>query len=235
MSREFRFRDRPDEEYRHPKLNPYLELHRSYGLPVLTALEAQSLAGKWDSAFGRTAPLHVEIGTGNGFFLAEMARRHPQWNWLGVEIRYKRVVLTAKKLRTAGVAEHARIIRYDAHCLGDLLEPGKIQGIYINHPDPWPKDRHARNRLFSESFCDLVTRLVAPGGELRLKTDFREHLETLTERIQTRPWVAAGHSNDIAREGAPWEDDFTTNYQGKFNRKGEPVYALRLRRSPSVT
>ncbi len=230
MPDEPRFRDLPVEKLRHPDLNPYLEIHRTFGPPVLTAEQAQALTGRWETAFGREAPLHLEIGTGNGFFLTEMARRQPDWNWLGVELRFKRVILTAKKLKAAGVDPQARVMRYDAHCLADLFSDNDLHGVYINHPDPWPKDRHAKHRLFSDHFCALLDRLVSPGGEVRLKTDFEGHIQMLRAHATAGPWEVLGSSRDIAREGAPWEDDFTTNYQGKFNEIGAPVYGLRVRR-----
>jgi tRNA (guanine-N7-)-methyltransferase len=230
MPDEPRFRDLPADKRRHPDLNPYLEMHRTFGPPVLTARQAQGMAGKWETTFGRKASLHLEIGTGNGFFLTEMARRHPEWNWLGMELRFKRVILTARKLKAAGVDGEARVMRYDAHCMDDLFSDNDLDGVYINHPDPWPKDRQAKHRLFSDRFCSLLDRLVSPGSEVRLKTDFVGHIEMLRAHAEAGPWEILGHSQDIARDGAPWENDFTTNYQGKFNEIGAPVFALQLRR-----
>ena len=103
----FRFQDRDPDSYRDPLLNPFLQLHRDFGPPVLTASQAQQAVDRWDQVYGHPAPLHVEIGSGNGFYLSHMASLHPEWNWLGIEIRFKRVVLTARKLRAAG-AENAR-------------------------------------------------------------------------------------------------------------------------------
>ena len=84
-----RFRDRMPEEYRHPDANPFVRLHREFGPELLTAGEAWRFRGRWPACFGRDAELHVEIGSGNGFFLAELASRHPEHNVLGIELRYK--------------------------------------------------------------------------------------------------------------------------------------------------
>ena len=113
--------------------------------------QARSLAkklqamGRWDQIFERAAPLHVEIGSGNGFWITHMAGLHPEHNWLGVEIRFKRVVLVARKLRHAGVS-NARIVRYDAFMVDEILPDGSVDGLYVNHPDPWPKDRHHKHK-----------------------------------------------------------------------------------------
>ena len=133
-----RFRDRAPDELRHPDVNPYLISHREFGRPLLPASKAWPLRGRWQDEFGRAAPLHLEIGCGNGFFITELAARHPDWNILGIEIRYKRTVMTAKKLVERGVT-NARIARYHAGFLDDLFEPGALSGIYVNHPDPRPR------------------------------------------------------------------------------------------------
>jgi tRNA (guanine-N7-)-methyltransferase len=226
-----RFRDKPPEAYRDPDLNPYLKLHREFGRPALTAGDAAAIGHGWATEFGRAAPLHVEIGAGNGFFLSGMSAAHPEQDWLGLEIRFKRVVQTARKLVAAGVS-NARVARYDGRQLDDLLAQGSVAGLYINHPDPWPKDRHAKNRLFHPDFVDACARWLAPGARLRLKTDFVGHIEALTALTDGRPLAVVGRSDHIERDGAPWgEDDVVTNYQGKFDRRGLPVYALWVARA----
>ena len=224
-----RWNEKPFDEYPMPDLNPYLQAHLSYGPPVLTAAQAQDAHGNWAGVFGREAPLHVEIGAGNGFFLSGMSAAHPDVDWVGLEIRFKRVIQTARKLQAAGVT-NARIARYDVRHLVDLFEPASVTAFYLNHPDPWPKDRHAKNRLLQDWWLDELIALLLPGGELRLKTDHLINVEALLELLPGRPVSLLGRSDDVARDGAPWEGDVTTNYQSKFDQKGEPVYALRVRR-----
>ena len=114
--------------------------------------------------------------------------------------------------------------------LVDLFRPGAVAAFYLNHPDPWPKDRHARNRLLQAGWLDELIELLRPGGELRLKTDHRINVDALLELLPGRPLELVGTSDDVARDGAPWEGDVTTNYQSKFDRKGEPVFAVRVRK-----
>jgi len=223
----FRFQDRAPDSYRDPLLNPFLQLHREFGPPVLTTGEAQQAVGRWDQVYGRAAPLHVEIGSGNGFYLAHMAGLHPEWNWLGIEIRFKRVVLTARKLRAAGVS-HARIARYDAFYVEEILPAAGVAGLYVNHPDPWPKKRQAKNRLLARPFAEMVTRVLAPRARLRIKTDTASYVEQFLQAMEGLPLQVLGRSQDIAREGTPWpeEDDRVTNYQRKFYEKGVAVAGL---------
>lgn len=226
-----RFRDKRPEEYGDPDLNPYLKLHREMGPPVLTAEQAAASRGQWPKHFGRRAPLHVEIGSGNGFFLAGMACRFPSWNWLGVELRFKRVVLTARRLLQAE-AENARIARYDAFWMDDLFEPGSVSAFYVNHPDPWPKERHAKNRLIAPSFLALAAALLQEEGFLRLKTDAHHHLDALESSVTALPLQVEGRVDDIAAQGLPWPEDtdMVTNYQRKSGQAGRPVGAMWVRR-----
>ncbi len=234
-----RFKDRAVESFAFPDSNPYLVSHREFGRPVMPASDAWRQRGEWHVEFGREAPLHVEIGSGNGFFLTELARRHPDWNLIGVEIRYKRVVMLGKKLVEAGVS-NARSVRYHAAFLDDLFEPGTLSGLYVNHPDPWPKERHEKNRLISRWFLGDVVRLLKPGGWLRLKSDHEPNVERLIELIDhspegelapALPLRVTGRSDDIIKGEAPWPDDIETNYQSKFRRRGLPVYAVEVVRT----
>ncbi|MCB9759219.1 MAG: hypothetical protein H6739_05225 [Alphaproteobacteria bacterium] len=224
------FRERPPSAYNKPDVNPYLKRYWAAGPPVLNSEQAAGFRGAWAEAFGREAPLHVEIGTGNGFFFSGMARAHPAWNWLGVELRFKRVMMTASKVERAGAEAHARVTRYDANALSDLFAPGEVDALYINHPDPWPKDSQARNRLLSGPWLDRVAPLMGAGAELRLKTDHRVNVEALLDALEGRPFDLIGASGDVNTLGAPWPGDVRTNYQRKFAERGEPVYALRVRR-----
>ncbi|HJN78303.1 MAG TPA: hypothetical protein QGF58_30600 [Myxococcota bacterium] len=225
------FVDKPPDEYPKPDVNPYLKQHFSYGRPVLTADQAAACRGAWSDEFGREAPLHVEIGPGNGFFFSGMASRFPERNWLGVEIRFKRVMLTAKKLRTAGAEEFARVCRYDASAISDLFVPGEIAALYINHPDPWPKDRQAKNRLLGPRFLEVCASVLEAGAEIRLKTDHVVNVEALSSAVSTHPqFELVGTCDDVSGLGAPWGEDLRTNYQRKFDEKGEPVLAVWVRR-----
>jgi tRNA (guanine-N7-)-methyltransferase len=232
-ARHHRFVDLAPDQYRNPDHNPYLKLHRSFGAEILAGEDAPGMRGRWAAAFGgRDAPLHVEIGSGNGFFLSGMARRHPEWNWLGIEIRFKRVVLCARKIRAAGVT-NARITRYDAWFLDDLFAPGDIAGLYVNHPDPWMKDTEQKNRLLSPFFAAWASRSMAAGAHLRIKTDHRPAIDAFVAGFGDVPLRLTGRSEDIRQDGAPWgDDDVVTNYQSKFDKRGLPVYAALIERLP---
>ena len=228
--RKYRFRGKTVEEYPMPDLNPHMRLHREMVPPVVVADEAPSFKGRWGEAFPNPdQPLHLEIGPGNGFYLAGMADRHKDCNWLGIEIRFKRVVLVAKKIN-AIEATNARIARYDAWQLDDLFEPGELAGLHINHPDPWKREINRKHRLIRRELAEWASRALQPGAEIRLKSDHRPNLQRFVDASEGLPISLVDFRDDIASAGTPWSDDLITNYQSKFDRRGEPVYAALLRR-----
>jgi tRNA (guanine-N7-)-methyltransferase len=231
-----RFRPRAAEDYPRQDINPYLVEHLEYGPPVVTAEQAQGFRGRWADAFGRAAPLHVEVGPGNGFHLAGMAARHPAWNWLGIEIRFKRVMLCARKIEKAGAADQARIARYDAWSLDDVFAPGEIDGLYVFHPDPWSKARHGAKRLMSPAWLGWACRAVRPGGRIRIKTDHAPHMDAMEAALDGLPLRLHRRIDDVKAQGYPWpaEDDVVTNYESKFHKRGLPVHAALLERVPGA-
>ena len=107
--------------------------------------EAKQFKDNWTNVFEREAPLHLEVGAGNGFYLAGMSQKMPECNWLGVEIRYKRVIMCAKKIEVSQL-EHTRIMRYDAWHLDEVFGENTLDGLHTHHPDPWPrKDMQRRD------------------------------------------------------------------------------------------
>jgi tRNA (guanine-N7-)-methyltransferase len=223
------FRDRLPEEFSRPGVNPYVVSHREFGAEIVPGSDAPALRGRWHEAFGRQAPLHLEIGPGNGFYLSGMAALHPEADWVGVEIRFKRVVLAARKLRVAGLT-NARVVRFDAHALDDLFEPGSLAGLHVNHPDPWERESKRHHRLIDRAFMEMAARLCAPGAEVRLKTDFRPHVTALVAAAAGLPFEVVGVRTDVDAEGSLWADDVVTNYQRKARERGVPVHAALLRR-----
>ncbi len=224
------FRDRLPEEFSRPEVNPFVTSHREFGEEVLPASEAPAWRGRWNELFGRAAPLHLEVGSGNGFYLSGMAAMHPEADWLGIEIRFKRVVLAAMKLRVGGIT-NARVARYDARALDDLFLPGSLAGIHVNHPDPWERESRRHHRLIDRGFIESCARWLEPGGELRLKTDFAPHVTALLKVADGLPYSVLGTRTDVDTQGPPWPDDIVTNYQRKARERGAPVHAAWLRRT----
>ena len=231
-----RYRERHPDEFVHSDVNPYMLAHRAFGHPLYPASEGNQCRDKWASVFGREAPLYAEIGSGNGFFLSGYGKARPEINIVGVEIRYKRVVLCAKKIEKEHTS-NAVIVRYDAWYLDDLFHRESLDGLFVLHPDPWPKTRHVKNRLVSRWFLELALALLKPGGTLRIKSDFGPNVSRVFELLTTDddgnpapklPLNITAHSENIIDEGPIWTPDIETNYQSKYRKRNLPVSAIEL-------
>ena len=209
-------------------INPWSVLHADFPC-VIPASDATGWRGRGGEAFQREAPLQLELGSGNGFYLSGMAAAHPEHNWLGLELRFKRVALCAKKIQGSGVP-NARILRYSWFYLNDLFEPGTLSGLHLHHPDPWSKEAQSRNRIIDPAFCALAASLLKPGAEWRTKTDFAPHIEAIIACTAGLPFEILSVSSDLRATGPLWTPDVTTNYQRKSDEDGLPVHAIRLRR-----
>lgn len=112
--------------------------------------------GKWDTVFEKKQPVHIEIGMGKGRFLMDMARLHPEIDYIGIEM-YDSVLLRAlqkrEELENQGETFHnLYFMRMDARSLPQVFAQEEVGKIYLNFSDPWPKARHAKRRLTSREF-----------------------------------------------------------------------------------
>ncbi|MBL9136545.1 MAG: tRNA (guanosine(46)-N7)-methyltransferase TrmB [Verrucomicrobiales bacterium] len=131
------------------------------------------------TVFGRAAPLEVELGSGDGSFILEWARRHPERDFLAVERLLGRIRKVDRKGQRAGLT-NLRALRIEAsYCLEYLLPPGTVESLHIYFPDPWPKRRHHKNRLVNERFPELAWRCLTPGGQVHLRTDDAGYFEQM--------------------------------------------------------
>ncbi|KQY60797.1 tRNA (guanine-N7)-methyltransferase [Aeromicrobium sp. Root495] len=143
-------------------------------------------------AFGREAPLVVEIGTGRGESIAHAAEQHPEINFLGLEVYVPGVASTLSKLRHRRI-ENVRLGIVDAaEALSTMLPEHSVREVWLWFPDPWPKKKHHKRRLVSLDFVPLVTRVLEPGGTWRMATDWAEYGEQMAEVVAASPLVEGG-------------------------------------------
>ncbi|OGI44870.1 MAG: tRNA (guanosine(46)-N7)-methyltransferase TrmB [Candidatus Muproteobacteria bacterium RIFCSPHIGHO2_01_FULL_65_16] len=179
--------------------------------------------------FGRKAPVHVEIGFGNGDVLAAMAARHPEYDYLGIEVHRPGIGALLRRLEAAGLG-NARVMRADAEeVLARNIPDAALSAVYIFFPDPWPKKRHHKRRLIQPEFAELVRRKLQPGGMLHLATDWRDYAEQMLDVLSQTP----GFENTAAAGAfAPRpEERPLTKFEQRGKRLGHEVYDLSFRRS----
>lgn len=157
------------------------ELWPRYGV------EAEGGVLDLEALFGRRAPCVLEIGFGNGENLAQLAARHPEQDFIGVEVHPPGVGHLLLQAAEAGVS-NLRVLRHDAvEVLRDRLAPASLHAILVLFPDPWHKKRHHKRRLVSADFARLAASRLAPGGTLQLATDWEPYAEWMLEVLNATP------------------------------------------------
>ena len=213
--------------------------------------EPEKAKGRWSEVFGKNAPLRIEIGMGKGRFIIEMAKRHPECNFIGIEMYSSVLVRAVQKLNegrhvwedsgsadgsTDGAAEdherteegdlkipNLRLLRLDAKDLCEVFAPGEVDKIYLNFSDPWPKDRHAKRRLESRTFLALYDKVLREGGTVEFKTDNRDLFDFALGELEPAGWKAEVVSYDLHADPKLMEGNVMTEYEEKFSAKGNQI------------
>jgi len=146
-----------------------------YDLPSI--IERMDLA----KVFPKPQPLEVELGCGDASFLVELARRHPERNFIGVERLLGRLRKLDRKGGRAGLTNLRGVRIESAYFLEYLLPPHSVSVLHIYFPDPWPKKKHRKYRLINERFPGLARAVLEPGGLVYLRTDDEDYFKQMTE------------------------------------------------------
>ena len=177
--------------------------------------------------FGRPAPIEVDLGCGDGSFLASIAAENPARNFLGLERLLGRVRPTCRKIERAGLA-NARVLRIEiSYAVERLLPANSVSVFHLMFPDPWPKRRHAPRRLVNETFLLAVHRALEPEGTVRIATDESDYFRQITGLVSQSPLFA------IEADAAP--TTATSKFERRFTLLGSPIHRLALRRVSPVT
>ena len=182
-----------------------------------------ALTGRWAETFGRTAPLHVEIGVGKGDFLTELAAQSPDVNYVGLEAQQGVLYFAARKA-AARELRNIRLLVFDAALLTELFAPHEVDRIYLNFSDPWPKARHAKRRLTSPLFLARYRAVLKADGELRFKTDNMGLFDYSLETMAREGWQLSRVTHDLHALGEA--DNIMTEYERKFSARGAKIGRL---------
>lgn len=138
-------------------------------------------------AFGRTAPVVLEIGFGMGDTTAHIARTMPDKDFLGVEVHTPGVGSLLKQIGEQGIG-NLRLIQHDAvEVLRDMIADGSLAGVHVFFPDPWHKARHNKRRLIQPEFVKQLCQKLAPGGYIHLATDWEDYAVQMLEVLSAEP------------------------------------------------
>lgn len=189
----------------------------------LIVFDCENNKGKWKKSFGNDNQIYLEIGMGKGKFILKHAMTNPDINYIGCEISDSVIYKAAEKAE--GVS-NLLMINKDASLLNDIFEEKEISKIFLNFSDPWPKSRHAKRRLTSESFLSIYKKLLGVDGVVEMKTDNRKLFEYSLTKFNEAGWVFEELSLDLHQDK---EDIITTEYEDKFVGLGQVIYFVKVR------
>lgn len=201
--------------YDHRK-NPYDERLADFSEFVFRDHESEKFAGKWNSdLFKKNAALFAEIGSGYGEFMIEYCKDHPDHNFVGMDYRFKRSFSLAKKL-AAAENKNFRYLRAKGERIHFIFSESELDGLFYFFPDPWPKTRHHKKRLFQHEFLKIASFVLKEGGTFFIKTDHDGYAEHMSEVIAgSKEFKVALSTKDLRAE---FPDHFLSRYTTKFEK-----------------
>ena len=190
--------------------------------------EPSTVRGRWKDVFGNENPIFIEVGMGKGKFLMELAQKHPEINYVGIE-RYSSVLLRGLQKREELDLSNIWFLCIDARQLAEVFEEGEVERIYLNFSDPWPKDRHAKRRLTSPEFMAVYDKILAADGQVEFKTDNEGLFDYSLESIPQAGWRIEASTRDL-HHSPMTEGNVMTEYEEKFASKGNSICKLIAKR-----
>jgi len=199
-----------------PWADDFLKEHDNLVIP-----NPEAHCGKWQEVFGNSNPIHLEIGTGKGQFIAGMAKQYPDINFIGIELA-KSVIVNATEKVLAEKVPNVILLNNNAKDLRDFFGENEISTIYLNFSDPWPKTRHEKRRLTFHAFLEQYKDILIDGKGIVQKTDNRGLFEYSLVSYSQFGMRLEEVSLDLHALEDP--ENVKTEYEEKFSAKGQPIY-----------
>lgn len=184
----------------------------------------EDLKDSFEEIFGNNHSLNLEIGTGKGDFIKQLASLNKDKNYIGVEKYSTVLAIAAKKIKNEENIDNVRLMCYDASEIELVFNDESLDCIYLNFSDPWPKARHAKRRLTYKTFLDKYYRLLKKGGKIIMKTDnlglFEYSLESIKEHGKFK---LVEYTFDYEFDS---QNDGMSEYERKFREIGTKINRL---------
>ena len=180
--------------------------------------------GNWKEFFKNDNPIHMEIGSGKGQFITELALQNPSINYIAIEKFPAVLIKLIKKIPGEGL-ENLAVISFDAEELEEIFDIGEIDKLYLNFSDPWPKKRHAKRRLTSPEFLKLYKNVLKPGSVIEFKTDNRPLFDYSIETFESLGYNLIKTTFDLYKSDL-LEGNIPTEYEIKFHGMGTSINKL---------
>lgn len=173
--------------------------------------------------FGNDNPVELEVGCGKGQFVCEMAKRHPELNFVAVEKAANVVVLACEKAKEMGL-KNVLFIKTSAEYLPRLIKPHTVTRLYLNFSCPFPKPSYAIHRLTNHRFLKIYDELLVDGAEIHQKTDNMHFFEFSISEFSQSGFGIYNVSLDLHKSDFP--DNIVTEYESRFIALNQPIYRL---------
>ncbi len=187
-------------------------------------LDYDKYRGHFNKLFANNNPICIEIGTGKGKFIRQMALNNPNINYIGIEKFDSVIVRALEKVEEEDIL-NLRYIRMDANEIDSVFNK-EIDTIYLNFSDPWPKVRHQNRRLTSINFLKKYDSLFKDSKKIIFKTDNRHLFEFSITSFSEYGYIIDNICLNL------YEEDLTfnvaTEYEEKFRKKGMPIYKIEV-------
>ncbi len=191
--------------------------------PEYILKDGSEYKGKWQTRFSKEQPIHIEVGSGKGQFIVNMAKAHPDINYIGIELQTNAIISILEKQLEERLP-NLQLLLVNGADLTEYFASGEVDQVYLNFSDPWPKTKHEKRRLTFKTFLKTYEDISKPGAQLHFKTDnlglFEYSLSSLSKygMTLTQVWLDLHHSS--------YEGNIMTEYEEKFSAKGQPIYRL---------
>lgn len=193
-------------------------------------------AGHWHDIFENDHPIYIEIGMGKGQFITTLALTHPDINYIGIE-KYSSVLVRALEKTDAmeTLPHNLRFIRMDAENICEMFARHEVDRIYLNFSDPWPKDRHAKRRLTSQTFLGRYDKILKPDGRVEFKTDNQDLFRFSLDQAEPAGWHIDAFTWDLHNDEVLNAGNVMTEYEQKFSSMGNPICKMMLSRNHTLS
>lgn len=181
--------------------------------------------GKFQSLFINKNPIHLEIGTGKGSFIINMAKEYPDINFIGMEMYDSVIVRAVQKLEEENLS-NLKLLKYDATNIENIFDK-EIDVLYLNFSDPWPKNRHENRRLTSERFLKRYDKIFKNKNIIIQKTDNRKLFEFSLKSFTDYGYNIKEISLDLHKEDI---ENISTEYEERFSKMGCPIYMVKVQK-----
>lgn len=194
--------------------NPYMVKLVNYPEYIIYDSEVMdSYRNSWKKVYENDNPIYLEIGSGSGNFAVGMAEKYPERNHLALEIRFKRLVLSAEKSKKRGL-KNVKFLRRRGEEITKFIGNGEIQGLYINFPDPW--EGNEKNRILQPKLFELLDKILNIGGILYFKTDHDQYYnDVLLFAKDLENYEVIYHTPDL-HNSEKAEDNIRTEFEDLF-------------------